>query len=876
MPIASDWRTDNPGISWERLPGSNRAIGLSHPAYPFEGIWAANEPQAAPKHIPKIACDYLKAIAGELRLPSDLFKSDWEFKRRTRGMHLTWLSVASPSAAGGAALPPRDSVTIRRYGNPATPGTPTDRTVVFLAVQSSTENDPDTALGSRLGIRVIAHVSPANGGNWAVRITGMTCSALLQPSIDNGDPDFSDHVATFVAMFLGHSFRTSMLTAATLGPGYRSWFDGIRVLRPLAQDALFELYLNTSRPANTDDPLAPAYALTYRIGADFVGNSMAIESVQRHALVAHAAVKPDLFRRDPPSKDGLAKLVEGRPNRAPERLQPFLERVTLPRLNKVGQKVVVSDGEVDVKRSRLVEPGADEGLTEEVLLNDCTHSSAKKFGALSAYLHASELFDRLRACGFLPAEYFRAAALPLVARYRAPIRPGPGGDGKTINAQVNYEPCGCDPRSFQPKSANSVQVSFALADMKRSSSRRQPLSLAADARWNWHEFAHVLQVAATGALELRFAHSVGDALAAIISDPSSELAKHARMRGATFPWVYLNRRHDRQVSQGWSWCGTHHRQARFPTDGDICRHKGYLSEQILSTSLFRLYRVLGGDSEAKVNNQNRIDIAARQAASDYTVYLILRAIWSLGAASEAPVETPSGFVAALIDADIATMSGGPNDPLGTRVGGCAHKAVRWAFEAQGLYASSDWNDVVNAPGKPPAIDVYIDNGRPDAEGPSPRGGYMPVSLDWETATPPRWHADRFIRVDPNGVDIHVDVSNRGQIPAVDATVKVWYAERTGAAKVAPDWNAKKGNGNAEWTPAPGPNVQSAVNPAATVPFGPFTLPSATKRYWVLAAVSATGDLANTDPATGLPCASVVTPVVDLVAGDNNLGLINVR
>ena len=70
---------------------------------------------------------------------------------------------------------------------------------------------------------------------------------------------------------------------------------------------------------------------------------------------------------------------------------------------------------------------------------------------------------------------------------------------------------------------------------KRSSA--EPLGIAADARWIWHEIGHVLLTTSVGDLQFRFAHSPGDALAAIVSDPESELATDANWRGATFPWV---------------------------------------------------------------------------------------------------------------------------------------------------------------------------------------------------------------------------------------------------------------------------------------------------------------------------------------------------
>ena len=131
-----------------------------------------------------------------------------------------------------------------------------------------------------------------------------------------------------------------------------------------------------------------------------------------------------------------------------------------------------------------------------------------------------------------------------------------------------------------------------------------------------------------------FAHSTGDALAAILGDPSLDVDDPLRM--ATFPWVFLNRWHDRSVHSGWSWCGSYHRQSEFPPDSAF-RRKGYRSEQILSTSLFRLYRALGGDTNrigGKRANAGKAETAAgrmvRQRAADYTAYLVMRAIAWLG------------------------------------------------------------------------------------------------------------------------------------------------------------------------------------------------------------------------------------------------------
>src|SRR6516165_3015688 len=181
--------------------------------------------------------------------------------------------------------------------------------------------------------------------------------------------------------------------------------------------------------------------------------------------------------------------------------------------------------------------------------------------------------------------------------------------------------------------------------------------------WRWpicrHERGHVLLTASIGELQFRFAHSPGDALAAIVSDPESKLATDPSWRGSTFPWVFLPRRHDRCVCVGWSWGGTlHHSLSQVPTSVGP-RRKAYWSEQILSSSLFRLYRSIGGDTVV-LGPSGDPDPHARRSASHYCVYLIMRGIQILGTSLVSPTNDPDQFASALIDADISTASSTPS------------------------------------------------------------------------------------------------------------------------------------------------------------------------------------------------------------------------
>jgi len=857
MPHADHWDPSHPAIWREKAPGEHRALALRHPAYPYE------RPTGDLRELPEIASQYLRKVGPLFELPGLFDPSDPQTAHFT--WPLAWLRILEDEPA-----PPRSSFWIRRRDTSVNPSPVVDRTIVLLALQSAAANESEQVIGSRLGVRIVAHVDPKPvAGPWRVRITSSACSADLRMALT----PYPERIQKFFNnLFSLGTFRANLEQlvherAGVNRDGLRR-SDGYRILTRSGGGGNLEFYLHVSPSAT--DPEGLAYALTAKLDVGPTGLVDDVEIIEICPFVAHV-VTGKLFPQDPASQVGAGKLVEVRPSRAPARLEKYRSDMDLAGLTPDGVgNTPLTDAplnQVRVTQSRLAEPAADESLNQVVRPATLGHTRTNRFAALSAYRSARRLFDTMRAYGLLPGAYFRFATLPLLVRYRAPIKPGPGKDGRTINAQVNYFPPDSDLLGIWDSSkVKPVEVRFALADLRRSTSRREPLGLAADERWSWHEYCHVLLAASTGALELHFAHSAGDALAAIMCDPDSLLVIQPGMRdelrGATFPWVYLNRRHDRPVFYGWSWCGRFHRADRFPAVGSNCRRKAYQSEQILSTSLFRLYRALGGDTLL----EGEPDRPKRRAAADYTAYLIMRAIGSLGPAAWAVVETPDQLVSALTDADIATLpvSAGP---LKDRVGGWAHKAVRWAFEAQGLYAA-DPLAVTDAPGEPPPVDVFIDDGRDDSEGRYPRGGYMPASLDWDGT--PAWHAAReALKI--TGNQVSVEVRNRGQNDAAGVTVGVWWADWP--AIDPPKWSPAK------WTSL-GVSAPTLVpawsNPPATpTKFGPFagipTTPPG-RRVLILAAATCPADPANTDAATGLPCTTHETPIVDLVAGDNNLGL----
>ncbi|MFO1085513.1 MAG: hypothetical protein U1E21_13180 [Reyranellaceae bacterium] len=609
-------------------------------------------------------------------------------------------------------------------------------------------------------------------------------------------------------------------------------------------------------------------------------------------LMAGATAKPSTVVR-PPSAwvfpiDPISAGVDARPNRPSQSLRGARRTVTLANLEPPsgrppyqklrGTYVVVVD------RNERNQPGLGYGsLGFDPPREPQGHAfkyeeRTNEFAAVNAYYHLDRMFHRLQLFGLGSASYASKPGFAAQAEaiHRAAIRPGPGGDGRCINAQFRIRPGREDGTAEQAK--HRFEFRFALADLtinpgppqtyddKGNPRRRlkgQPLGIACDVRWVWHEFGHALIAGATGDLELRFAHSVGDALAAINCDPDSVLATAGRNRGITFPWVTLpNRRHDREASLGWSWSSTYG-----GADGyrdDVGDRGGYRREQILSSTLFRLYRACGGDAVDR-HGVPRTD--ERYKAADYVTYLIARALGSLGPASTVPAVDAGAFAAALMDADAATLAfdypGLPPRPVSQhRVGGTLHKVIRWAFEKQGLYATA--NARPDGSGQPERIDVYIDDGR--------RGEYRHAAR-WDTPDTELW-----LRHQPDGLPKHQEpvrnspnylylrVRNRGQETALGTT-----ATLRAVAAATPVWPDSRWIHLAPRNPGEG---LCDVPADGHLVVGPFVwTPTRRGEHTLLAEVDAPGDRSNINRSTGLPSAlphTPATPLAAIVPYDNNL------
>lgn len=803
-----------------------------------------------------------------------------------------WLPIGWPSEDPESA----DPFVSFRVDRRSPGGDLVDQTVILLASEWRT----NAYLGSEFGIRVVAHARQRSDEKFEVRITGMSASLPFGPYLTDGVSTGSwESQRAFDLVLAGKAAVKSEMAKQLHLENDSVHIRGVRIAQ--IDDAIQVEWRCTGKARTTGGRTdATPYSFV------FVGTpGQAGALVNKVELVADATPgHARVFPLDPVSQDDRRDIRKRRSARSEQDLDKARKREKITAGRKVPlihpqpspdhpeqMRVVVCPG--FVMDDRGAAPGSAKVVDLPDTGPDMPFVRSNDFAAVSAYQNVKRFFQRLDAYGLDADRYFRIAKLPLKLYYRSGIRPGPGKTGQAVNARVLVEGWPVDFEGpTKPDERPGLEMHLALASMSTRArkpwkgeipSPAEPLGIAADARWIWHELGHVLLMASVGELQFRFAHSPGDALAAIVADPQSKLATDANWRGATFPWVFIPRRHDRCVSHGWSWGGSMHYALSQVPDSQAPRRKGYWSEQILSSSLFRLYRCLGGDT-TQVGSPNEPDRLAREAASHYSVFLIMKGIQTLGTSGVVLANQPGQLICALKDADTGTEKWDVTFPPDSttplqfhRIGGCVHKVIRWAFEAQGMYNPA--GKITNAPGTPPPVDVYIPDLRRTSDATAPSGdvdygpgSYNPVSLDWDanqsqSQDTPRWQADPGAIVVSDSGEISVVVGNRGTEQAKNVKVSVWWHEWP--AGKPPDWD------RASWRECPpsGSPVQD-IDPYESKTFGTFSavpLPSG-KRYLLLAQATCEDDPANIDPATSLPCSRRPTPLLDLVANDNNLGL----
>jgi hypothetical protein len=500
-------------------------------------------------------------------------------------------------------------------------------------------------------------------------------------------------------------------------------------------------------------------------------------------------------------------------------LNPLRTPVTLPDITPAGAGMPQALTGAFVQLSDFSPPAI--APPTELTGNFAYDVATDNFSAVNAYYHCDSLFQLVQGMGFTIPSYFPGTntqpGFPVPVDHRGTV----GGCSDCVNAQAPGNVAGTGLGAFI----------FALEEAGTL------VGIADDPRVVAHEFGHALLWNRVHSPNFGFAHSHGDSLAVILNDPASQ----APDRFESFPWITLgtpgiSRRHDRSVAGGWAWGGVK----------DI---GGYSSEQILSTTHFRIYRSCGGDDTR---------LAVRQLASRYLVYLIVRATASLGPTPITPTPTPGLWATALMNADTgsANFEGQP--------GGAYAKVIRWGFEKQGLYQPAGAPAPVTTEGAPPAVDVYIDDGR--------HGEYPYLQGFWE-------NTDIWNRLAADGGTTHqtpivsvtnyayVRVKNRGTQPATNVTLNGYHCKPSAGLVWPDDWQAM----TTAQLPAGGP-----IPSGGETIVGPFQwTPSEIGHECMLMSASATGDLSNIDLASLLPCAAGPTQHWRLVPFDNNIGQRNV-
>ncbi len=428
------------------------------------------------------------------------------------------------------------------------------------------------------------------------------------------------------------------------------------------------------------------------------------------------------------------------------------------------------------------------------------------FGAVNVYYTCDLFFRTMQSMGIDVATYFADTTFPLTVDHR-------DASLGTVNARGYGNATG----------DGAGGMGFNLLDAAST------ISISAEPRIAWHEFGHELLFEHVGGPNFGFAHSAGDSLGAIMLDPDSQ----APDRFLTFPFCpTIVRRHDRPVSGGWGWFGS-----QWDTQ--------YNGEQVLSTTLFRLYRSTGGDAT---------DITQRRLAARYTCYLIIQGCGALTTTTS----DPDVYASAMMEADLGTpdFEGIP--------GGAVHKVVRWTFEKQGLYRAP--GAPTTDEGQPPDVDVYIDDGRAGEY--QYQGNFWNTTAIWNrlSGAASGTESDHETPVVGQINYVFVRVRNRGTQTATGVTVRAYHCVPATGLVWPDDWQES----------STGPIAPPDITSGGDVIVGPFEwTPEVVGHECLLATVSADGDRANTDPASTSPAAAGPIPHWRLVPFDNNIAQRNV-
>lgn len=422
------------------------------------------------------------------------------------------------------------------------------------------------------------------------------------------------------------------------------------------------------------------------------------------------------------------------------------------------------------------------------------------FAAVNAYYHNDRFFRLVEDLGFPLDDYFDGTSFPVEIDHR--------GIGSANNAHCIGDGDGIDHACYG----------------RINNTGGNPMGNACEWSVVLHELGgHGILYDHVNSANLGFSHSQGDSFAIILNDFASEWHNGGAIdRFIRSPFRQNLRRSDRAVADGWGWGGVN-------DDGS------YQTEQILSTTMFRIYRSIGGDST---------DLTRREFSARVMSYLLLRAVGTLSPVSNP--NSPAQYLDALLTADAGDWT---TEGL---FGGAYGKVLVWSFETQNL------ND-----GDPPLVDVYIDDGR---------AGEYQYLADFSD-TPAIWN-----RRAPDGVAAHqepalgtnyayVKIKNRGTSQANNTVVRGFHSMPF-AGRVWPD----------DLQPMTTTELAAGIvqpNDAQEVTVGPFAWvpnPDAEGHDAMMMIVSAEGDPSNADKF------NPDEEIEDwrLIPNDNNIGLRKVR
>jgi len=518
-------------------------------------------------------------------------------------------------------------------------------------------------------------------------------------------------------------------------------------------------------------------------------------------LYARALISPVnglVFASDPITATGNAA---NSPAATTATLNPIRSSVLLPGLtapapgsNQVlaGNFVRISDFELATAAPPTETPGT----------NFDYPARTNNFAAVNAYYHCDRFFRLVENLGFTISTYFNGTSFPIPVDHR-------GRFGSLNGLEINAS-CSGDGDGI-------ANVDFELADLTDTTN---PIGIAADWRIVLHELGgHGILYDHVNSANFGFAHSAGDSFAVILNDPNTQAAD----RFDTFPWISIaGRRHDRSVTSGWGWGGSQ----------DL---GGYNSEQILATTMFRVYRSIGGDSTS---------VGRREFAARCMAYLMLRAVGTLTPMSNPG--SPAQFLAALVAVDALNWT---SEGI---FGGAYNKVFTWSFEKQNLNG-----------GAKPSVDVYIDDGR--------AGEYDYLPVHWATTT--IWN-----RRNPDSGTGHeepalaetnyayVKIKNRGTSVANNVIVKGYHCKPSAGVLWPNDLQPMTTTQLSAGTLQPNNTEEKTVGPFEWTP-----VTNAWGHDCMLMIVSAAGDPSNIDNFT----AGEVVEDWRLVPNDNNVAQRNV-